>query len=693
MARNGSILWSPKVRIDSKMPTSQGGRLRRRLEELQAEIDEVRAQLKSADQGVLRPDAPSPEAIGATRFHVFESAIDGMILCDGGGLIRYMNLAAKRMLGLGDVGVEGSNILDFIEKRQRDELEQEVSNWLSTAEDGPTFLMVEIDIPVRGLSSRLNLHIKREVGPDGGVHELMVFARDVTEQSRLQNALLRSEEHYRGIIENMELGILEVDNQERIVRAFPKFCDIVGYTEDELLGRKASEVFMPVEDRPAMDKVTDDRNSGQSGLYEVMIRDREGEQVWLLISGVPIRDEQGQVVGSMGIHYDITERKRNEQRLEQAMRDVREAQRSERQFLAKMSHEIRTPMNAVIGMARLLSDTELDEDQSEFVHGIIQGGGLLKELLNDILDVARLEEGRYSLTRTTLRLKPLFEGVEGSYRMLLGKKGVALELMWSDELDVPFRLDKGALVQVLLNLVGNAVKFTDAGKVTIRPRLMTENGRTLLEVAVCDTGRGIPAEECEAIFNRFQQLGIGRDERREGSGLGLSIVKELCVLHGGEVKVESSVGVGSTFTFTFAVEKAGDANEVRNVMDPGKLMGKRVLFAEDNDINAMYLSRLLKKWGVVHVRSVNGRDVVSEWRQAGPWDMILMDVEMPLMTGIEATRKIREEETGGWVIPIIGLSAYSFHKDVEEGFAAGMSAYLKKPYSPEELMDVLLDWC
>lgn len=672
------------------MPTPSKAELKLRLEALEAERAAIRRSLGVSGE----PEGAEGDGLGKLpNSRILDNAADGIFTLDAAGRVTYINLAGGRMLGVDRDELLGSSFMGVLGAQGNREMLVEIGKWLRDNDEAASFLLVDVPVVNRFGNSRwLSVHLQRGTGASGEVVEVQGIARDITEQHRLQQALRRSEEHYRGIIENMDLGILEVDNEERITRAFPKFCEIVGYEEIEMLGKKASDLFMQASDRLLMDSRTAERNAGESGLYEMPIRTKTGDTVWLLISGVPIFDEAGKIVGSMGIHYDISERKRDEEQLAQATRKAEAATKAERAFLAKMSHEIRTPMNAILGMTRLLEDTKLNGDQQEFVQAISQGGALLKGLLDDVLDLARLEEGQFKLNPQPTRVQPLFEAVMEVYRLLMSEKGVELHLHWDAHLDQSLELDRGVLSQILMNLVGNAAKFTPKGRVDVYPRLEEERDRMWMVVEVVDTGVGMSAPDMQGVFGRFQQAAGGAALSQGGSGLGLAIVKELCMAHGGSVEVESEPDKGSTFRVMLEVSKAADREAVVLVTDPAPLRGKRILIAEDNAVNLLYLTRLLKNWAVDFQVTGNGHEVMTAWRK-GRWDLILMDVQMPVCSGIEATRKIRTDEQGtDDRLPIVGLSAFAFHKDVEDGLQAGMDGYLKKPYAPEELLRTLLNF-
>ena len=675
------------------MPTPTKSELKKRLAALEQEQSFLRSQLarweEAQEDGPLA--VPAVEDI-RPEIYILDKAEDGIFTLNQRGQFRYINPAGSRMLGQEQEALTSMRLTDVLGRGGQREWATTIAEWIQDPHKLSPQLWLEISSKNKlGTQRWLNLNLSWSVNAGQLEDEVHGMIRDITDQKRLELALRQSEEHYRGIIENMDLGILEVDNEERIIRAFPKFCAIVGYSEEELLGRKASELLMTPAESERMETRTQARSAGESELYECAIRNKKGEELWLLISGVPLRNEAGHAVGSMGIHYDITERKKDEVRLKKAMRVAHAARRAEHRFLAKMSHEIRTPLNAILGMSHLLNDTDLSTQQTEFVQAITHGGTLLKELLDGVLNIARLEEGRKTLDLQPALLRPTFDGIMVVYTTLLQNKGVGLELDWDGALDSGLKIDVQALSQVLLNLVGNAAKFTREGSICIRPRLAHKEGQLVLRVQVSDTGDGIPQAALPRIFDRFVQADESSDRLQQGSGLGLAICRELCGLHGGSIEVVSDLGKGSTFTFEFAVEQSHIAPGVRETIDAEPLRGLRVLCAEDNPVNLLYIQKLLKGWGVRFESVVNGAEAIERWNR-GAVDLILMDVQMPGMDGLEATRRIRAQEGEGQRVPIIGLTAFAFEKDEEEGMQVGMDAYLKKPYSPEELMQVMLEW-
>lgn len=504
------------------------------------------------------------------------------------------------------------------------------------------------------------------------------------------HALRRSNQNYRGIIENMELGILEVDLDERIVRAYPKFCDLVGYTEEDLLGQNARDMFLADDLHSTMDLIAKKRNRGESGLYEMPIRTKSGEIKWLLISGVPLRNLEGDIVGSMGTHYDITERKKEEGALRIAKETAERAQMVEREFLARMSHEIRTPLNAIMGMSSLMSDSGLSEEQREFLAAIQNSSTLLHSMLSGLLDLSKLEADKMEVKRVPTVASKVISDVVGSFGPILSAKKVEVKSQWSKALDEPFLLDGRMLTQVLVNLVGNAVKFTEEGHIEVNAKWSKGPEKGRLTVEVNDTGIGISKVDQQHVFNRFKQAS-NRKVQHGGTGLGLALVQQMCRLHGGDVSVESQLGKGSSFRFHFAAEKASAPR--KSGQNSGlTLDGLRVLVAEDNAANVLIVETLLKRWGCLARVVGNGLEAVDACAQ-DTFDMVLMDIEMPLCDGKESTQLIRaaESKLSKRAVPIVGLSAFAFEEDKMQAIEAGMNGFLSKPFTEAELKAIVVE--
>jgi PAS domain S-box-containing protein len=430
--------------------------------------------------------------------------------------------------------------------------------------------------------------------------------------------------------------------------------------------------------------------------------------------GAVTRDESGTAARLDGIVWDITERKRKQAALVQMNHRLQEATtranemaaRAEQanaaksEFLANMSHEIRTPMNGVIGMTSLLLDTQLSPEQRRYAEIVQSSAESLLALLNDILDLSRIEAGKLTLEDLEFDLAAL---LDASMRaMSLCARGKGLALTWSLSPDVPARLrgDPGRLRQVLTNLTGNAVKFTERGEISVRVSLERETEtEAVLRFCVRDTGEGIAADQVPHLFQKFAQLDASSTRKHGGTGLGLAISQQLARLLGGDIGVVSERGRGSEFWFTatFGKQPAETQRDPQPAVErpnAGATLSGRVLVAEDNVINLQVAVGLLRKFGLRVDSVANGREAVDALRRAS-YDLVLMDVQMPEMDGLEATRAIRADAAASAMnggIPIVAMTARAMAGDRDECLAAGMDDYTAKPVTPQALKQVMTKW-
>jgi signal transduction histidine kinase/ActR/RegA family two-component response regulator len=425
----------------------------------------------------------------------------------------------------------------------------------------------------------------------------------------------------------------------------------------------------------------------------------------LLVQGTPLR-EDGRVVGFIITYTDITERKQVVEALSQAKEAAEAASRTKSRFLATMSHELRTPMNGILGMAQLLLLPELkEEERLEFARTILNSGQSLLTLLNDILDLSKVEAGKFELARAAFDANRVLEETQAVFNEPARQKDLQLECRWSGPTGRRYWGDPQRLRQMLSNLVNNAIKFTALGGIAIEAsEISGGDGVAVLEFSVTDTGMGIAEGDQALLFKPFSQVDGSNTRSFGGTGLGLSIVGRLAALMGGAVGVESGLGKGSRFWFRIGCEIVGAEEESRQLpREPAAALsargvaaatGKGVLVVEDNPVNRKVIEALLVKSGYVVVSVENGQEAVDAITGGMRPDLVLMDCQMPVLNGLEATLRIRQWEREGDRprLPIIALTAGAFDEDREQSIAAGMDEFLTKPVNAQELATTLGRW-
>jgi PAS domain S-box-containing protein len=517
---------------------------------------------------------------------------------------------------------------------------------------------------------------------------LVSFRRHATTLAEAHEALAIGEAQYRLLADTATDAIVTVDDSGRILFANPAVERLFGYMPEELVGEPLS-MLAPERDRPRHEAVFDGVRAGR---YQVSVSAarlsglrKDGREIALELSCGEGR--AGHQRFFTGILRDVSDRHAVEQALIQAREQAVEGSRLKSEFLASMSHEIRTPMNGVTGMLELLLEESLTDQQRKRVTVALGSAQALLTIINDILDLSKIEAGKLDLVPAWTDMRALVDDVVGLLRPLAADKGLQVE--GSCAADVPVRVlaDGGRLRQVLMNLTGNAVKFTDEGGVSIAVSITSAaRDRVRLHCSVADTGIGIPAAQIPLMFEQFTQLEGAATRRANGTGLGLSICRKLIDLMGGTIQVTSEPGRGSRFWFEIDVPCAGQERmpapaAPQAAADMSRARGARVLLVEDNPVNRQFALAVLKSVGAAVTVAVDGSEAVR-MAAAGEHDLILMDCQMPVMDGYEATRRIR---AAGITTPVIALTANAMEGDRDRCAAAGMDDYLAKPIRPDTL--------
>ncbi len=512
--------------------------------------------------------------------------------------------------------------------------------------------------------------------------------------------LRETERRLRDVVDAAGEFIWEVDVRGNYTYLSERVVDVLGYPLEKLIGHHPLSL-VPSEDleivRGKMLAITSEQRNFRD--FEHRMLHGDGKIIWVSINGVPISGASGQFSGFRGAGLDVTARKSAEKELIREKEAAQAADLAKSEFLAVMSHEIRTPLNSVLGFADLLTDTKLTDAQKEQVGMIRRSGDALLTLLNDILDFSRIESGKMPILPSAVEIRSYLNEVADIYRATAHSKNVDLCVVVDTDVPAALRTDPGRLRQILLNLIGNAVKFTPAGAVNITAKRNVDDpgdGRFPLFIEIEDSGIGIPPDRIGRLFKPFSQADSSTTRRFGGTGLGLVICKRLAEILGGDVSLLRSSPSGSVFALELPLEIV----EVADVTAPdvsaqgGGFPSKRnwrVLVVEDNPVNCMLAQRMLTSMGISSESRSNGR-AAAEAHEQSPFDVIFMDLQMPVMDGLAAVVRIREFESAHTDVPkcrIIALTADAMSGDRERCLAAGMDDYLSKPIRRPEVATVM----
>ncbi len=647
----------------------------------------------------------------------FQLALDLLCITDAQGHFLRANAAWSISLGYSTQELIGRQFLDFV---HADDVAATQAAMEVLAE-GHT-----VDGFINRYRTRQGEYrtIEWRASPQG--NRIYAAATDITERIKAEEQREAQRRSLEFIIESDISGYWDWDMINHTGFYSPAFARMLGYLPSELAPRDDTwqELIYPV-DLPgtyaAIERHVTSR--GATPFYvEARYMHKNGSLVWVIVSGGVVEWlANGSPARMVGCHINITPAKESESQLQSTnlrlsdavseaqmqMMNAEAANRAKSDFLANMSHEIRTPMNGVIGMTHLLSESNLDADQRHYVKNIQSSGQTLLSLINDILDLSKIEAGRFEFTPTDFTLERFLGEFSAPLRIQAQTKGVGFVCQAATDIPRHLRADANRLRQILLNLTGNALKFTSAGEVkldvSLRPAgTLDGNKGTLLHFAVSDTGPGIPAAQIGRLFKKFSQVDGTSTRVFGGTGLGLAISKELVVLMGGKIGVESTPGHGSTFWFAIPLQAASpdfkDPTDTATGTDynPANMTlpaNSRILLVEDNLTNQLVATGILNKFGINPDIADNGQ-LALDALKTKDYDLVLMDIQMPVMDGLTASRAIRAMGTNlsRPNLPIIGMTAHALAGDRELGMAAGLSDYLTKPIDPRILYETLCRW-
>ena len=528
----------------------------------------------------------------------------------------------------------------------------------------------------------------------GAAHDPAVEAsEDLAALSRIVANLVHEREEQRTQLDNLKFALDEhaivsiTDLGGRITYANERFCRVSGYAREELLGRNHRILKSGRHDQVFFKSMWETIVAGRVWHGEICNRAKDGQEYWVAATIVPSLDAQGRPYEYIAIRTDITNRKQVEQQLTEARNAADAANRAKSEFLANMSHEIRTPMNGIIGMTELALETRLDNDQREYLEVVRSSANALLTLINDILDFSKIEAGKLTVEQIPFDLRVTVAETLKSLTLRAHQKG--LEVAYDIGAEVPARVigDPGRLRQVLVNLVGNAIKFTERGEVVVTVGLASCDAQNVsLQFDVRDSGIGIPADKLEQVFEAFTQEDASTTRKYGGTGLGLAISNRLVELMDGRMWVESTPGAGSHFHFTarFGIDRTEPLPESA----PAELKGRMALLVDDSAINSEILGKQLSRMGMQHARVASAGDAQA-WLETQPRpDAILLDAQMPDRDGFELAGWVREQPTLAR-LPMIMLTSGAMRGDAQRCRENGIVAYFPKPVAENELRRAL----
>ncbi len=641
----------------------------------------------------------------AKRLKLLETAVEqsgsSIVITDNQGNIQYVNPAFSQVTGYLPEEVLGHNPRILKSNQLPSEFYEQM--W-STISSGKLWHGRFCNRDKHGNIFWEDATIAPVQDEKGRITHYIAIKNDITKLVELEEKLNQKVSELQGIMEYAGVAIALIKNRT-FLTVNSTLAKIFNVSKEELVGKSTRLLFSSEEEYEAFGKVFYPAlMRGESVFYEIERELPNGQTRWFQIAATAINPGPIENMKTVWVGNDITQLKRLQIELEKEKERAEEANKAKSAFLANMSHEIRTPLNGVIGMLSLLSTTKLDEKQKEYVQIAHSSAEALLFLINDVLDISKIEAGKLEFDNVDFSLPLLLQDFSKSFTIAAKKKGIRFELVLEDRVPKCLKGDPGRLRQVLINLTGNALKFTEHGSIELGVELIEETDQdAFIKFFVRDTGIGIPPEKLGLLFKKFSQVDASISRKFGGTGLGLAISKRLVKIMGGDIGVESQVGKGSTFWFTVRLAK-GDPNsegcacakdqEARPEASDGRIrLAGRVLVVEDNPVNQQVVIGLLRRLGLRAEVVNNGKEAL-EVLEIIPYDLVLMDIQMPVMDGITAAKAIRHPDSKvlNRQVPIVALTAHAFKEEISRCINVGMNDYLTKPIETQRLVDVLTKW-
>ena len=613
------------------------------------------------------------------QFNIFfNTSSDLMCIADISGYFKKLNPSWENILGYSKEELLSRPFVDFIHP---DDVEKTLSVINGNLKSG---------IPVFSFENRYRckdgtykwLIWTSNPFPEQGV--TFAIARDITLRKQVEQ---EREQFYMFFQTSSDIMVI-ADPNGAFKRTNPACMEILGYSEEELVAKPFIDFVHPDDKQETLDEMARQQEIGYSFKFENRYMCKDGSFRWLSWSAVYNADENC----TYATARDVTERKLTDEALKQAKAAAESANRAKSEFLANMSHEIRTPMNGVFGMTQLLEMTALTQEQQTYVDSLKMSGKNLLSLINDILDLSKIEAGKIKLEVEAFSLHHCINNIALIQKQITDEKGLVLNLDFAEEIPRVLLGDQLRVRQILQNLLGNAVKFTPRGSITVSTQLIERHDSSIrIRIAVRNTGIGISPEVIDNIFQSFIQEDGTITRKYGGTGLGLTISRRLAELMGGNITVESSPGAGSCFTVSLPFSVGRDSIATREAPHKTDVYWNgpplHILFVEDDQVNTVFGTSLLRKLGHNVTVAGNGRECL-DMLERDCFDIVLMDINMPIMSGEEALREIRGKEQGTPLHqPVIAVTAYSLLGEKERFVDEGFDGYISKPLAIMELLN------
>jgi len=606
---------------------------------------------------------------------IIENSADAIFVADANGNYVFTNKKVTELLGFSQEEMVLKKITDLAPPEQADKYMSLFNQLLSLGK-----VTGELDL-LRNDGSFLPVDLNAVVLPGGLIYG---SCRDISEKKLAEKALIESEKKYRSIFENIQDVYYQIDNSGNISIISPSITKLSGYTSQELIGNPSTLFYYYPEERNAL--LENLARTGEVWDYEVRMRTKDEQIKYTSLNAHIMFDAEGKPVGIEGSLRDINERKHFELELEKSKEKAEESDKLKTAFLHNISHEIRTPMNAIIGFSALLGEPDNNpETQASFIQSIQDGSNQLLSIITDIVDISSIEANILKKKISPVDINMVLNSLYNQFRIKAIENSNSLSVKYDHKAEnIILHTDSTKLVQILSNLINNALKFTKKGQVEFG----YTNKVSLIEFYVSDTGIGIPTDEHLRVFNNFYQVENDLSRQYGGTGLGLAISKAYVELLGGNIWLESEPGKGSTFYFSIpnisSQEESSGNKDISDSKDPKFKYPVSILVAEDDDQNFNLIIHQLADPNIKIARAMNGKEALDLCKSKKDFNIVLMDIKMPVMDGYMATELIKKTHPN---LPVIAQTAFVTEK--EKAIACGCDDFISKPFKKEELLSII----